>query len=116
MEGDHIEITLHHHGAVMPADGIGCLVQSKQVLAFLEQFRLRRVQILRLTAVQAAAPEPDHPTLAIVDRHHHPMAEAVIEPVATLTGHHEAGSLQQLWCQPLHLLQMAEQAIPLIGA
>ena len=114
MEGDHIEIALHDHSTVIPADGIGRLVQSEQVLAFFEQLRLRRVQILRFTAVQAATTESDHPTLAIVDRHHHPMAEPVVEPIATLTGHHEAGSLQQLWCQTLHLLQMAEQAIPLI--
>ena len=114
MEGDDIEIALHHHSAVIPADGIGRLVQSEQVLAFLKQLRLRRIQILRFTAIQAATTEPDDPTLAIMDRHHHPMAESVVEPVATLAGHHEAGSLQQLWCQALHLLQMVQQAIPLI--
>ena len=40
------------------------------------------------------------------------MAEAVVEAIAAAARHHQAGRLQQLGREPLHLLQMAEQPIP----
>ena len=49
-----------------------------------------------------------------MDRHHDPMAEAVIEPVAPLAGNHQPSSLEKLRRQPLNLLKMLQQTIPLI--
>ena len=43
------------------------------------------------------------------------MAEAVIKTVPPFAGNHQSCCLQQFWSQSLHLLQMLEQAIPLIG-
>ena len=114
MQGDHIEITLHHHGPVVLADGIGGLIEAKQMLPLLEHFGLGGVEVFRFAAIKAASPETDHPTLTVMDRHYDPMAEAVIKPVAALAGNHQPSSLEKLRGQPFHLLKMLQQTIPLV--
>ena len=42
------------------------------------------------------------------------MAEAVIKPISPFAGNHQPRCLKQFRSQSLHLLQMLEQAIPLI--
>ena len=114
MQGNHIEIALHHHRPVVLADGIGGLVQTEKMLPLLEHFGLGGVEVFRFAAIKAASPETDHPALTVMDRHHDPMAEAVIEPVAPLAGNHQPSSLEKLRRQPLNLLKMLQQTIPLI--
>ena len=114
MQGDHIEIALHHHSAVLLANGVGGLVETEQMLAFLEQLRLWRIQILGLTAIQTPATETDHTALSVVNRNHHPMAETVVETVSTLARYDQTSRLQELRGEPFHLLQMLQQAVPLI--
>ena len=96
MQGDHIEITLHHHRPVVATDRVRGLVEPEQMLAFLKQLRLRGIQIFGFTAVEAAATEADHPALPVVDRHHHPMTKPVVEAIATLAWHHQPRRLQQI--------------------
>ena len=115
MEGNHIEVALHHHGPVVLADGGAGPLEAEEVLALLEQLRFGGVEVFGLAAIEAAATEADHPPLAVLDRHHHPMAEAVVETIPPLAGHHQPGGFQQLRAQPLHLLQVGQQAIPLLG-
>jgi hypothetical protein len=111
-QGDHVEVALHHHGPVVAADGVGGPIQPEQVLALLEHLRFRGVEVFRLGPVQPPATEADHPALAVTDRHHHPVAEAVVEAAASLPGHHQAGRLQQIGTEALHLLQVLQQAVP----
>lgn len=94
MEGDDIEIALHHDCAIGLADRIDSLVEAKEVFALLKHLRLRRVQVLRLTAIEAAATKANDSALAIRDRNHHPMAEAVIEAIPAAAWHHKPGRLQ----------------------
>ena len=115
MECDHIEIALHHNGAVVLTDRIGSPIQAKKMLALLKHLRFRGIEVFRFRTIQAAATKPDHAALPVADRHHHPMTETVIEAVAALTGHDESSRFQQFGRHPLHLLQMAQQTIPLIG-
>ena len=112
MKGDHIEIALHHHRLIGAADRIGGAVEAKEVPPLLKHLGLRGVEVLRLGPIEAAATEADHPALPVADRHHHPLPEAVVVAVAPLTGHHKACRLKQFRLQSLHLLQMAQQAIP----
>ena len=115
MQGDHVEVALHHHGPVVLADGRAGLVEAEQVLTLLKHLRFRGVEVFGFTAIEAAATEANDPALAIGDGHHHPMAKAVVEAITALAGHHQTRGLQQLWGQALHLLQVAQQAIPALG-
>ena len=140
MQGDDIEIALHHHGPVVTADRVRGPIQAEEVLALLEHLRFRRVEVLGLAAIEAATAKTDDAALAIADWHHHPMAEAVVETTAVgdtavggrtvggrairaglvlvttaLAGHHQARRLQQLRRQPLHLAQVVEQPVPTLG-
>ena len=129
MQGNHIEIALHHHGPVVAADGIGGPIEPEEVLALLEHLRFWGIEVLGLATIEAAAAKADDAALAIADRHHHPVAEAVVEATAVgglaravlvtaalltmaLAGHHQARRLEQLRRQPLHLAQVVEQPIP----
>ena len=112
MEGNHIEIALHHHSAIVFANRIHGLIEAKEVLPFLKHLRFGGVEVLGLTAIEAAATEADDPPLPIADGHHHAMAKTVVEAIATPAWHHQTGRFQQLRVQPFHLLQMVEQPIP----
>ena len=114
MQGDHIEITLHHHRLILLANRRGGPIQAKQVFALLKYLRLGGIEVFRLGGAEAAATKADHPALPVVDRHHHPAAKAVIKPLAPLARHHQAGRLQQLRRTTFHLLQVSKQPIPLI--
>ena len=114
MQGDDIEVTLHHHSTVLLADGVGGLVETEQMLAFLEHLRLWGVQVFGLAAIQTPATEANHTTLTVVNRNHHPMAKTVVEAIATLAGDHQSSCLQQLSRKAFHLLQMLQQAVPLV--
>jgi hypothetical protein len=58
VQGDHVEVALHHHGSVVLTDR-GCgFIEAKEMLALLEDLSLRRVEILGLAAIEAAATEP----------------------------------------------------------
>ena len=111
---DHIEVALDDHGPVVLADRVGGLVEAEQMLALFEQLRFRGVEIFGFAAVEAAATEADHPSLTVVNRHHHPMTEAVVEAVAPLAGNHKTGGFQKLGGKTLHLLQVLEQTVPLV--
>merc|ERR1711991_89901 len=95
-------------------NGIGGLVKSEKMFALFEQFRFRGVEVFGFAAIEAATTEADHTTLAIVNRHDHPMAETVVKTVASLTRNHKPGSFQQLGRTPFNLLKMFEQTIPLV--
>ena len=125
MQGDDIEVALHDHRPVGAADRIGGAVQTEEVPPLFKHLRFGRIEVFRLAAIQAATAEPDHPALAVVDRHDHPMAEAVVvagggrlrplRPFAAAAGHHQARGGEQLRLDRLHLLQVAQQPIPAIG-
>ena len=108
MQSDDIEIALHHHSAVLFANGVGGLVETEQMLAFLKHLRLWRIQILGLTAVQTPATETDHTALTVVNRNHHPMAKTVVEAVSTLARNDQTSRLQELGGESFHLLQMIQ--------
>ena len=112
VEGDHIEVALHHHRPIGAADRVSRPFQAEQVFAFLEQLGFGGIEVFGLPPIQGAAAETDHPALAVADRHHHPMAETVVETSAPLAGHHQAGGLQQLRGHALHLAQVFQQAVP----
>ena len=114
MQGDHIEITLHHHRLILLANRRGGPIQAKQMFALLKYLRLGGIEVFRFGGAEAAAAKANHTALPVVDRHHHPTAKAVIKPLAPLARHHQAGRLQQLRSKALHPLQMSEQTIPLI--
>ena len=115
MESDDVEVTLHHHGTVFAADLLGRPLEAEQVLALLEQLGLGRVEVLGFAAIEAAAAKTDHPPLAVLDRHHQPAPEAVVEAIPALARHHQPGRLQPGGLEALHLLEVLEQPIPLIG-
>ena len=112
MQGNYIEISLHHHGTVGPTNRISGLIEAKQIFSLFKHLRFRGIQIFGFAAIQAATTKTNDPPLAIVDRHHQAMAETVIEPLAPLPGHHQSRRLQLLNRQLLHLLQIVDQAIP----
>ena len=112
VERDDVEVALDHDSAIGLANRIDRLVEAKEVFALLKDLRLRRVQVLGLSAIQAAAAKANDPALAIRNRHHHPVAKTVIEAIPSPAGHDQACRLQQLRAQPLHLLEMAQQTIP----
>ena len=112
VERDDVEVALDHDSAIGLANRINRLVEAKEVFALLKDLRLRRVQILGLSAIEAAAAKANDPALAIRNRHHHTVAKTVIEAIPSPAGHHQACRLQQLRAQPLHLLEMAQQTIP----
>ena len=115
MQGDHIEIALHHHRPVVLADGTGGPIQAKQVLALLEHLGFRGIEVFGFAAIKAAPTKPNHPSLAVLNGHHHPMAKTVVEAIPPFAGYHQPGGLEQLGPQPFHLLEMLDQAIPLLG-
>ena len=82
------------------------------MLALLKDLRLRRVEVLGLTTIKAAAAKANDPALAVRNRHHHAVAKTVIEAIPSAAGHDQPCRLQQLRAQPLHLLEMAQQTIP----
>ena len=66
--------------------GLSCAVMVEEQRAFVEERRLRRIEVFRLRArVHRAAAEGDDPAGAVVDREHHPVAEPVVrdgDPIA----------------------------------
>ena len=114
VEGNDIEIPFDNHGAVILSDGIGRLIKAKEVFPLLKQLRFWRVEIFRLAAIEAATAKTDDAPLTVVNGHDDAVPKTVIEPIASLTGHDQSSSFEQVRSQPLHLLQMLQQAIPLI--
>ncbi len=61
------------------------LVQAIELLALVEQRRLRRIQVFRLAALEHPAAETQHAAARIADRKHDAVAEAVIPGLAPRT-------------------------------
>ena len=114
VKGDDIEIPFDNHGAVILSDGIGRLIKAKEVFSLLKHLRFWRVEVFRLAAIEAATTKTDHAPLAVVNRHDDAVTKTVVEPIAPLTGNHQSSRFEQVRRQSLHLLQMVQQAIPLI--
>ena len=74
----HVHVAFHHQRAAGLADGAARLVQAVELLALVEQRRLRRVQVFGLAAVQHPAAKADHLALDVADREHDAVAEAVV--------------------------------------
>lgn len=85
------------------------------MLALLEHLCFRGVEIFRLASIQTATAEADHTALTIADGHHHAMTETVVEAITAFTRHNQTRSFQELGSESLHLLEVLEQSIPLIG-
>ena len=115
MQGNHIEIALHHQGTVSAADGIGSLIKSIEVFALVKHLRFRGVEVFRFAAIEAAAAKANDSPLPIVDGDHQPMAEAVVETIAPFARHHQSGGFHQAGINPLHLLEVTQQPIPSLG-
>jgi hypothetical protein len=115
MEGDGVEIALHHHRKIGPADGIGGAIQGEEVVPLGKHLGFRGVQVFRLGPVQGAPAEADHPPLPVADGHHHPMAKAVVKPPTPFAGHHQTGRLQHLGAEALHCGEVGEQTVPTFG-
>ena len=114
VKGDDIEIPFNNHGAVILSDGIGCLIKAKEVFSLLKHLCFWGVEILRLAAIEAATAKTDHTPLTVVNRHDDAMTKTVVEPITSLTRNHQSSRFEQFRSQSLHLLQMLQQAIPLI--
>ena len=90
MQGNDIEITLHHHSSIVLADRIGRLIQTEEVLAFFKDLCFGRIQILGIAAIKASTAKANDPSLPIANRNDHPATEAVIKPVASFSWHDKA--------------------------
>ena len=90
MQGDDIEIALHHHRSIVLADRIGCLIKTEQMLAFFKDLRFRRIQVLGIAAIKASTAETNDPSLPVANRNDDPATEAVIKPVATFSWDNQA--------------------------
>ena len=112
MQSNHIEIALHHQGAVRTADGISGFIEAVEVFTLVKHLRFRRVEVFGLAAIKAAAAEANDSALTVVNRHHQPMAETVVKAIAPFAGHHQASRFHQAGINALHLLEMAQQPIP----
>ena len=79
MESDHIEIPLHNNSTVLLPNGIGRLVETEKVLAFLKDLCFRGIEIFRFTAIKTASTEADHATLTVMDGDDDAMTKTVVE-------------------------------------
>src|SRR5258708_7966501 len=95
MERNGVEESLHHYRRSCGREHWRRFVQAKERLAFVEQARIRRVQVLRLTAAfnEAAAKGDDLPPTA--NRDHQPRAKAVVVAFPARAGHREASGLER---------------------
>ena len=82
MQGNHIEIALHHHSSIVLADRVGRLIETKEVLAFFKDLCFRGVQVLGIAAIETSTAKANDPSLPIANRNDDPATEAVIKPVA----------------------------------
>ena len=115
MESDDIEIALHNNSTILLADGIGRLVETEKVFAFLKNLRFRGIEIFRFTAIQAAPTETDHTALTVMDGDDDAMTKTVVEAGTALAGDHKASCFKALDAEALDTGEMVQQAIPLIG-
>jgi len=63
------------------------------MLALIEHLRFRRVQVFGLAAIKAATTKANDAPLAIVNRHHQPVAKTVVKTIAPLAGDHQSSGL-----------------------
>ncbi len=73
-----IHVPLDHEHALQLRTGAPRLVQSVELAPLVEEHRLRRVQVLRLTLIDDPAAEGDDPASDVPDRKHQSIAEAVV--------------------------------------
>ena len=90
MQGNDIEITLHHHSSIVLADRISRLIKTEEVLAFFKDLCFRRIQVLGIAAIKASTAKTDDPSLPIANRNDDTATEAVIKPVAAFPWNNQA--------------------------
>ena len=83
-ERDHVHVALGDDHRAALADRCPGERQAVQQLALVEQRRVGGVQILGPRLAERAAAEADDPAAPVVDREHHPVAEAVEARAAVL--------------------------------
>ena len=84
IDGDGVEIAFDENGAVDPPHRVLRSMQVVQEPRFVEDLRLRRVEVLRIAAVERASAESDQRAALVVNRNHQPVAEAIVVAVACL--------------------------------
>ena len=112
LEGDEVEIALHHQGHAGGPQGLGGLGQPVEGAPLGVQQTLRRVEVLGFAVADGPAAEGDDPALPVEDGEHDAAPEAVIK-AAPVPGHQEAHLLGQVQGDA-PVLEVPPQRVPLI--
>ena len=112
LQGDEVQVALHHQGHPGLAQGLGGLGQAVEGAALVIKLGLGRIEVLRLPLADDAATEGQHPGLAVEDGKDDTIAETVVEATAA-AGRQQARFLRCLQGKA-PILQVAAQAVPFI--
>ncbi len=89
LQGDEVEIALHHQGHAGEPQGVARLGQAVEGAALGIELGFRGVEVLGLALADAAAAEGDDPGLAVEDGEDDAVPEAVVKAAAA-PGHEQA--------------------------
>ena len=76
VQADDVHVALDHQQPLQAASCLACFVQPVKLAAFVEEFSLWRVQVLRFALIKHAAAESDRAAARVADREHDAVAEA----------------------------------------
>ena len=97
VQPDDVEVALHQHAALAPANLVARPVQRVQGLALGVEPRLARVEVLRsLVALDQPTPEGHRPPVGGADGDHQPAAEDVVHPLGLGAALHQPGGDAEL--------------------
>ena len=102
VQGDSIELALDDKDRLRAADGFPVDIKGKERLPFLEQRRIRRIQIFGYPVAKYAATESDNALTEVGDAEHDSGTEAVVIAGSVVPRDYQAGCSHVLLGVSLH--------------
>ena len=83
VQAHDVHVAFDHEQPLQVARRLPRLEEAVELAALVEQFGLRRIQVLRFALVEHAAAKGDRASARVADRKHDAVAEAVVVPALT---------------------------------